>query len=89
MRYYLETYVSFLRHCKQSVVYRNQLCEWTVVNQGTTQRSVIDPQFFNYFINDLGLQEEACAILKKHADNSTVQTSLHINLQDSSYNFQS
>ena len=71
------------------------VCEWKMVNKGTTQGSVSGPHLFNVFVNDLIIKEENKAALDKYAGDATLQVScvvqfpgLHFNLLRSVHELQ-
>ena len=71
--YITNWYLSFLRNCKQRLVFRSSSYCWYNVNKGTTQGSVSGPYLFNLFLNDLYLVNCLEASLSKYADDTTMQ----------------
>ena len=53
--YIVNWYHSFSFARQQQIFYNNHLCNWKVVNKGTTQGSGSEPYLFNIFFNDLEL----------------------------------
>ena len=45
--------IAFLFARQQQIFYNNHLCNWKVVNKGTTQGSVSGPYLFNISLNDI------------------------------------
>ena len=77
-------YVRFLADRKQRVAYNNIICEWKLVNKGTTQGSVSGPYLFNLFLNDLVLNGHPDITLIKYADDTTIIVEVPRDLQDKS-----
>ena len=70
--YIVNWYHSFLSDRQQLIFYNNHLCNWKVVNKGTTQGSVSGPYIFNIFFNDLEISYNNATALFKYADDSTM-----------------
>ena len=55
---------------QQRIFYNNHLCNWNVVNKGTTQGSVSGTYLLNIFLNDLEISYNNAPALFKYADDS-------------------
>ena len=63
---------SFLFARQRQIFYNNHLCNWKVVDKGTTQGSVSGPYPFSIFLNDLEISYNNSPALFKYADDSTI-----------------
>ena len=65
-------YISFLSDRKQRLVCNGTVCDWIMVNKGTTQGSVSGPHLFNLFLDDLDIDNNLDDVsMVKYADDST------------------
>ncbi|CAB4001893.1 Hypothetical predicted protein [Paramuricea clavata] len=85
--YLVNWYFDFLKDRKQRIMHNGIVCEWKMVNKGTTQGSVSGPHLFNLFVNDLIIEEENKTALDKYADDATLQVVVLKNSQDDSLTY--
>ncbi|CAB3994406.1 Hypothetical predicted protein [Paramuricea clavata] len=85
--YLVNWYLDFLKDRKQRIVHNGIICEWKMVNKGTTQGSVSGPHLFNLFVNDLTIEEENKTALDKYADDVMLQVVVLKNSQDDSLTY--
>ena len=85
--YLVNWFLDFLKDRKQRIIHSGIVCEWRMVNKGTTQGSVSGPHLFNLFVNDLIIEEENKAALDKYADDATLQVVVQKNSQDYSLTY--
>ena len=70
-------YISFLSDRKQRLVYNGTVCDWMMVNKGTTQGSVSGPHLFNLFLDDLDIDSNLDDVsMVKYADDPTILMTL-------------
>ena len=65
-------YLSFLTDQKQRAIFNGTVCEWKIVNEGTSQEFVSGLYLFNVLINDLQIANSTSVHLAKYADDATL-----------------